>query len=132
LQAIQQIVFAQTLKEALKEVKPEEYEKEYISYLEKSYTSFGGDFEKVKQKYTKDKEFDERLYKEELSNFLILKQVVEPKSLEDLAKQRVVNIEKYLNSNSVLKEQIVVLDNVVKVKGDEKFAKVELKLSDIK
>jgi hypothetical protein len=80
----------------------------------------------------KDKEFDERLYKEELSNFLILKQVVEPKSLEDLAKQRVVNIEKYLNSNSVLKEQIVVLDNVVKVKGDEKFAKVELKLSDIK
>ncbi|MDY0326643.1 MAG: DUF748 domain-containing protein [Arcobacteraceae bacterium] len=132
LQAIQKIVFTQILKEALKEVKPEEYDKEYISYLEKSYTSFGGDFEKVKQKYTKDKEFDERLYKEELSNFLILKQVVEPKSLEDLAKQRVVNIEKYLNSNSVLKEQIVVLDNVVKVKGDEKYAKVELKLSDIK
>ncbi len=97
---------------SVKNVKDEDYEKSYMAYLETSYATFDKKPDELKSKYTKDKVLDERVYKEELENFLINKQVVDTALLENLAKQRVQNLKAYLTEHKIPDEQIVVTQEV--------------------
>ncbi|MDY0320613.1 MAG: DUF748 domain-containing protein [Arcobacteraceae bacterium] len=133
LSALQAIEFKKTVQEALKNVKGEDYEKSYMAYLETSYATFDKRLDELKSKYTKDKVLDERVYKEELENFLINKQVVDTALLENLAKQRVQNLKAYLTEHKIPDEQIVVTQEVQKIKSkDDKFCSIELKLDTVK
>ncbi len=133
LSALQAIEFKKAVQEALKNVKGEDYEKSYMAYLETSYATFDKKLDELKSKYTKDKVLDERVYKEELENFLINKQVVDTALLENLAKQRVQNLKAYLTEHKIPDEQIVVTQEVQKIKSkDDKFCSIELKLDTVK
>ncbi|MEW6551464.1 MAG: DUF748 domain-containing protein [Campylobacterota bacterium] len=133
LSALQAIEFKKAVQEALKNVKGEDYEKSYMAYLETSYATFDKRLDELKSKYTKDKVLDERVYKEELENFLINKQVVDTALLENLAKQRVQNLKAYLTEHKIPDEQIVVTQEVQKIKSkDDKFCSIELKLDTVK
>ncbi|MGE4456493.1 MAG: DUF748 domain-containing protein [Arcobacteraceae bacterium] len=133
LSALQAIEFKKAVQEALKNVKGEDYEKSYMAYLETSYATFDKKLDELKSKYTKDKVLDERVYKEELENFLINKQVVDVALLENLAKQRVQNLKAYLTEHKIPDEQIVVTQEVQKIKSkDDKFCSIELKLDTVK
>lgn len=133
LSALQAIEFKKAVQEALKNVKGEDYEKSYMAYLETSYATFDKKPDELKSKYTKDKVLDERFYKEELENFLINKQVVDVALLENLAKQRVVNLKAYLIDQKVPEGQIVVTQEVSTLKSkDDKFCSIELKLDTVK
>lgn len=131
LLALQAVMFKKVSQDALLKVKKEEYQKEYLQYLEKNYETFEQKTSELKTKYTENKVLNERQYKEAMENFLIQKQVVPPTELEKLAKQRVLNIQDYLVKQGIPKEQIILLSDVLTKQEDTSYSVVTLKLGNI-
>lgn len=130
--ALQSELFKKETQTALAKIKKEDYQKELLAYLEKSYEKFGEKTKTLKTKHTQDKLLNERSYKEELENFLIHQQIVAPSELENLAKQRVLNIKAYLEKQGIPKEQIVLLNDISLQNEKSSFCAVKLKLGNIK
>ena len=131
LWALQEIAFQKSMEKGLEKVKKEVYDKEYLSLLEEKYNAFENNIEKIKTKHTQDNVFNERFFKQELEQFLITKQIIESNALEVLAKNRVANVQKYLQDQKIDKEQIIVLKEVEKKNNNNKFSEIGLKLDNI-
>ncbi len=132
LLALRTAMFKKVIQEALLKVKKEEYQKEYLSYLEKSYEKFGEKTAELKVKHTENKVLNERHYKEEIENFLIEKQDIPQTKLEALAKQRVLNIQDYLVKQGIPNEQITLLSDVLAKRENSSYSVVNIKLGNIK
>ena len=132
LYALQTMAFKKQLQEALKKVNKEAYQKEYLNYLETQYNTYESKLSAFKAQYIKDKLLDERRYKEALENVLIPKQIIDPKTLETLAQQRTLNIQKYLMQQKVKKEQIIIENKVKTIQKKSEFTVIDLSLDNIK
>jgi hypothetical protein len=99
--------------------------------MEKQYAKFDKNSDDLKAEHMQDKVFNERRYKEALEEFLIQQQVVDPTQLLALAKNRAVNIQKYLENQKINKQQIVILKEVIKESQNDKFSVVNLKIENI-
>jgi hypothetical protein len=131
LYALQTMAFKKQLQEALKKVNKEAYQKEYLNYLEAQYNIHESKLSAFKAQYIKDKLLDERRYKEALENVLIPKQIIEPKTLETLAQQRTLNIQKYLMQQKVNKEQIIIENELKIIQKKDEFTVIVLSLDNI-
>ena len=131
LWALQEMAFQKSMETGMIHIKKEEYDREYMALLEKNYTLFSDDIEKVKTKHLQDNVLNERFYKQELEKFLIGKQKIEPEELELLAKNRTVQIKNYLIQQKISKEQIVILKEVEKKSNNSKFSEIGLQFNNL-
>jgi hypothetical protein len=131
LKALQEFEFKKNTDLALQKVKKEVYDEEYLAFMEKQYAKFDKNSDDLKAEHMQDKVFNERRYKEALEEFLIQQQVVDPTQLLALAKNRAVNIQKYLENQKINKQQIVILKEVIKESQNDKFSVVNLKIENI-
>lgn len=132
LKALQEFQFKKNTDLALQKVKKENYDNEYLAFIEKQYKTFDKNLDDLKEEHTQDKQFNERSYKEALEEFLIQKEVIDQTQLSVLAKNRALNIQRYLEEQKIDKQQIVILKDIVNKSQNDKFAILNLHLENIK
>lgn len=109
-----------------------DYEKRYLEVMMSMYKKFDKKLSS-KKSFTKGGKLNTKEYSKYLEKNLISKQSITKKDLEDMAKNRVLNIKEYLSKTKKIKASQIIISNDIKTKTQsKKTSDIELEISQAK
>lgn len=133
LEGLQKISFDEIINKKIPNKDNKDYENKYLDLLEELYSNYEKNIKDLKQKMTKDGQLNTKSYIKALESVIISKQKVEKIQLENMAKNRVINIQKYLVDEKLIDKKQILITNEVNVKTlSKKTSDIDLKIKNIK
>lgn len=132
LYALKKDKFDKLISNEIPDKNNKEYENKYLSLLESLYKDYGQKVDSLRNKHSKDSKLNTKSYKKDLVLYIISKQKVDTLNLETMAKQRIVNIKKYLVKEKAIKTQQIKLEKNIKVNTQSsKTSNIDLKIGKL-